>query len=127
MTISKYLTSPDIALEYFKRKVSEGHVFIASHRSVDAWLRQSIQGGKVFPQKGCFYSRDRKKILYLVSEQKRLKRLIESFPAESGGRKYLLKVRMKLALYHKFCQDYLHNLDITSLYPAEMAQREFPD
>ena len=43
------------------------------------------------------------------------------------GRKDLLKVRTKLALYHKLCQDYLHDLDITSLHPAEMAQREFPD
>ena len=126
MTLSKYLTASEIAYDYIKRNVSQGQVLVASYRSVDAWLRQSIQGGKVFPQKGCFYSKDRMKIHRLIQEQKNLKRLLDSYPHDTSARMALLKVRLQLALYHNFCKDYLHDLDVTSLYPAEMAQREFP-
>ena len=48
--LTSFLTAPEIAYEYIKKDVYAGLVKIASHRSVDAWLRKSIQGGKCFPQ-----------------------------------------------------------------------------
>lgn len=126
MTLSKYLTASEIAYDYLKKNVDVDKVHVASYRSVDAWMRQSIQGGKVFPQKGCFYSVDRQKIHNLVRKQTRLEKQLDSYPKDKNARKKLLKVRLQLALYHKFCKDFLHDLDVTSLYPCELTQREFP-
>ena len=126
MTMSKYLTAPEISLEYLKRFIPAGLVMTASKRSVDYWIRKSIQGGKVFPQKGSFYSSDCSEIHKLFNEQKRLKRLVESYPHENQGRNMFNEVRLKLAYIHKHCEDYLHDLDMTSLYPTEMNKNDFP-
>ena len=77
--LTNFLTYPEVAYEYIISTVPAGLVKIASFRSVDSWLLKSIQGGKYFPQKGCFYSSYRKKILSLLAKLKILQRRVESY------------------------------------------------
>ena len=118
-----FLTAPQIACEFIRQKVPDESVMIASHRSVDAWQRKTIQGGKCFPQKGYFYSSDRPKIHELLREQAILLRQIESF---GKGHEELNRVKVKLAYIRKTIYDYLEDLDKTSLYPTAMAIEAYP-
>ena len=65
MTVdAKYITYEvypvsDIRLtpaRFLLEAVPAGLIKISSARSVDSWIRSSIQGGRCFPQKPCFKS-----------------------------------------------------------------------
>ena len=121
--LTDFLTSPHIASEYIKQQVNVGSVMIASQRSVDAWERNTIQGGKCFPQKGYLYSCDRQKIHFLLKQQAILLREIESF---GDGKEKFSEVKQQLDSIGKNCYDYLEDMDMTSLYPTEMVKNDFP-
>ena len=53
---SDFLTGPSIAYRYLLESTPPHLVKICVERSVDAFIRESIQGGRCFPQKGEFQS-----------------------------------------------------------------------
>ena len=46
-----FKTAPSLACKYILGCCPEGSVSICCDRSVDAYIRESIQGGRCFPQK----------------------------------------------------------------------------
>ena len=63
MNMINAMTTPQMAVQYLKYFIPADLVKNASHRSVDYWIRNSIQGGKVFPQKGIFIPEIDKKFI----------------------------------------------------------------
>ena len=76
--------------------VPAGLIKISSARSVDSWIRSSIQGGRCFPQKPCF----------------------KSYSADAIMSAWKAKDKNLLRKLYDECDDFLRVYDAVSLYSS---------
>ena len=102
-SIFDFLTKPSLAYRFVLEKTPPNYIYVYSERSVDAWIRSSIQGGICFPHKPYFKSSFADEILRANqnNDQQALKEL------------------------HAKCDDYLDDLDAVSLYHSGMNLFEY--
>ena len=104
MTFLIFITAPSLAYSYILSKAPPRSITVCSERSVDAFIRQSQQGGRCFPQKGYFFSEDCQAILDAWNNHD----------------------NAKLKFLYENCSDFLRVLDAVSLYPSAMWKFEYP-
>ena len=104
LDIFDFQTAPSLAYSYILSKAPPRSITVCSERSVDAFIRQSQQGGRCFPQKGHFFSEDCQAILDAWNNHD----------------------NAKLKFLYENCSDFLRVLDAVSLYPSAMWKFEYP-
>lgn len=79
-------------------------IYTCKDRKTDMWMRQAVQGGRVFPQKAEFKSVDADDYVAAIAE---------------GDTERASQI-------HKNMKDYLTDYDAVSLYPSAMSLFEYP-
>ena len=60
---SDFISAPSLALKYIMKCAPEGSISVCCDRSVEAFCRESVQGGICFPQKARFKSNEADRIM----------------------------------------------------------------
>ena len=102
LSIYNYMSSPALSYEYIINN-SPASVEYVVNKDVDKFIRQSIQGGRTFPQKPRF-----------TSKQYELLKGIEKMTEEEKQHVY------------KQIDDYLTDMDACALYPSSMYLFKYP-
>ena len=110
-------TAPSLAYNYVLEHTKPGQIELITDNFIDDWVRQAISGGRCFVQKSIFSSKT------LIVD--------ESFIGASGSKTLEPKVPVNNwnPLDSKEIdgnEDYLVDIDITSLYPAAMNKFLYP-
>ena len=144
-----FITAPSLAYHYMMESIPPDLVYLTSDRAVDAFIRKSFQGGRVFPQISCYKSRFAKQILEVKSmiggllikikksEDKIMNKqdVLVELESKIGSdeeispeelRLELDKAQQELEKLYKECDDYYLVLDAVSLYPSAMYLFEYP-
>lgn len=112
-----FMTLPSLAIQYVLdstgvydfRGAIQPDITICTNHAVDKFIRESIQGGRCFPQKSEFVSKSDVALIH--------KLVAKGADADSQA---------QLKQLHADCNDYLTDLDATSLYPSAMATFRYP-
>ena len=108
-SIFDFITGSSLAYYNLFKHVPTDLVKVCSNRSDDAWLAESEQGGRSFPHIGFFMSKSYYDIMEtdFLSDELSLKQEI-------------------IKEHYDKCNDYLHDMDMISLYPSVMILEDYP-
>jgi len=99
-----YLTAPSLSYKYLIKSITEkNEMHIIKNQKVDKFIRNSIRGGRTFVQKSYFETKSYNKLNNIDS----------------------LSEKEKVDIYNGI-DDYLTDLDATSLYPSAMCMFKYP-
>jgi hypothetical protein len=127
LDIFDFLTAPQLAVRYLLMGAPPKSIFMCSEHPNDAWLRSSIQGGRCFPQRGYFISEDEPKILEAAEKNQATLKILEA-EKNQATLKILEaeKNQATLKTLYENCNDFMDDLDATSLYASAMANYDYP-
>ena len=97
-----FITISALAYNYMMETIHPNLIFLPTSRSVDAFIRQSFQGGRCFPQKGYFKSKFADILHELQNSQTLLRHVYDQ------------------------CDDFYTVIDAVSLYPSAMWKYDYP-